>query len=99
MKQSRSILIAAILGLPQRGPRSGDSYCFFTSDLPAELKSSGAGMKVFEIFLVCAIFLDDKMIPVMTKDGEATVIKVLDTLVRYGKKWSMTWAIPKLKVL
>ena len=95
----RSEIIAAVLGLPQGGPRSGDCFCFFTSDLPEELKASGAGVLLFEVFLVCAIIMDDYMIPVFCENGESTVIRILESLRVYGLKWSLTWALPKLKVL
>ena len=36
-----------ILGLPQGGPRSGDLFCFFTSDLPEEIQQAGAGADLY----------------------------------------------------
>ena len=52
-----------ILGLPQGGPRSGDGFTFFTSDLPEEFLAEDIGTTLFGIFICVAIFLDDHMIP------------------------------------
>ena len=38
-------------GLPQGGPRSGNLFCYFGSDLPDQLKAAGAGAKVGEVSL------------------------------------------------
>ena len=48
-----SSVMEAVLGLPQGRPRSGDLFCFFTSDIPEELKSGGCGAELFGVFLCC----------------------------------------------
>lgn len=95
----RSKVIRDIIGLPQGGPRSGDLFCFFTSELPDEIKTAGAGCDLFGVFLICLIFLDDFLIPVVGVEGEQIIIRVLDVLACFADRWSLTWAIPKLKVL
>ena len=83
-------------GVPQGGPRSGKLFALFNSDLPEELRVAGAGVKIGEQDLTCAIYLDDSMIPSQT---EAVARKVLTTLEKYGDQWSQQWSITKFKML
>ena len=83
-------------GVPQGGPRSGKLYALFNSDLPEELRAAGAGVKIGEQDLTCAIYLDDSMIPSQT---ETVARKALITLEKYGDQWSQQWSIPKFKML
>ena len=92
----RSNVLDAVLGVPQGGPRSGDMFCFFTSDLPEELKANGVGITILTIFLTCLVFLDDWCLPLKS---EAGVIRALQVLYDYAERWSLTWALNKLKVL
>jgi len=82
-------------GLPQGGPRSGNLFCYFGSDLPDQLKAAGAGAKVGEVSLTCTTYLDDSMIP---HENHEAVSNTLDTLLEYGNKWSQEWAISKFRV-
>lgn len=91
-----SEVIHFFLGVPQGGPRSGDLFCFFTSDLVSDLKSAGLGAEVFETFLVCLVYMDDWMLPLCSPSG---VVTALACLHRYAVKWSLTWALDKVKVL
>jgi hypothetical protein len=92
----RSQVVESVIGVPQGGPRSGDVFCFFTSDLPEELKTNGVGVEVLTLFLVCLVYLDDWTLPITSEQG---VIRALNVLHDYGQRWSMTWALPKIKVL
>ena len=90
-------IMTAVLGIPQGAPRSGDWFCFFTSDIPDELRLGGNGVELFGIFICVAILLDDHMIPV---DDEEKVTSTLQVLFRYGQKWALEWAVQKkVKVL
>ena len=83
-------------GVSQGGPRSGKLYALYNSDLPEELRVAGAGVKIGEQDLTCAIYLDDSMIPSQT---EAVARRALITLEKYGDQWSQQWSIPKFKML
>ena len=83
-------------GVPQGGPRSGKLFALYNSDLPDALRGAGAGAKIGEVNLTCAIFLDDSMIPTTTV---AATRETLATLANYGDRWSQQWAPAKCKVL
>ena len=56
-------------GIPQGGPRSGQLYALYNSDLPDDLRGAGAGAMIGEVNLTCAIYLDDSMIPTPTVEA------------------------------
>ena len=89
-------VIAAFLGIPQGGPRSGDIFCFSTSDLPDELRAEGLGTSLFGVFICMTIFLDDHLIPLR---HPSQVLRALAILHDYGRRWSVEWSLPKFKVL
>ena len=89
-------LIDSLTGVPQGGPRSGDIFCFFTSDLPEELRSLDAGIVVLTFYIACLVYMDDWVI--FAKNDGITA-SILQTLYDYGKRWSQSWALVKLNVL
>jgi len=91
-----SQLIEMKTGVPQGGPRSGDLFCFFMSDLSPAMASAGAGMIVYEYLVVCIIFLDDFVLPL---DSPEHVRSTLTALWKYGEKWDVSWAVDKFRVL
>ena len=89
-------LIRSRMGVPQGGPRSLDLFCFFTSDLPEELRAAGAGVIFHSFMLVCLVYLDDWAVFLRT---EKALRNALDTMSKYGDRWSMSWSLPKLGVM
>ena len=84
------------MGAPQGAPRSGDIFGTFNSDLPEELKTAGAGVKIKEEHITCVTFLDDTLIPARHVD---VIHGSLRTLDEYGKRWAQVWAKEKFTVL
>jgi len=91
-----SSLIEQMSGVPQGGPRSGDMFCFFTSDLSPDLEAAGAGLLVYDYLVVCIIFMDDFVAPCRSP---VEVRSTLKALWKYGEKWDVAWEVSKFRVL
>ena len=61
-------------------------------DLPEALRKVGAGTRVGEVEVTCAIYLDDS-------HTEQTALSALGALSKYGDRWSKQWPVPKFKML
>ena len=81
---------------PKADPEAETFFVFFTSDLPDELRSIDAGIKVLVFYITCLVYMDDWVIFSYTDD---TTLAILRTLHAYGKRWSQSWALDKLNVL
>ena len=91
-----SSLIESRTGIPQGGPRSGDIFCFFTSDLPDELRSLDAGILILALYITCLVYMDDWVI---FAKSDTVTLAVLRALFDYGARWSQSWALDKFNIL
>ncbi len=80
----------------KRAAARRDIHGGFTSDLPEEIKSSGAGVQLGNVEITCLAFLDDYVTPTR---NPRIIDGVLETLREYGNRWDVHWAIKKFRVL
>jgi hypothetical protein len=62
----------------------------YESDVPLELRNSGASFELYQLTVTCLIFLDDFAIPTISEEQTIAALEALD---KHSDKWDIEFAL------